>query len=184
VGPSHFGQSLAVRAGVTPGEPDRIYIGDPENSGAGNTSGAVYVYQGTGLFSYAWVFFGADTALGHRFGASLALAGEALVIGSPGANAAYLFGPGFGADCDSDGEPDLCQIAAGATDANHDGVPDSCQTPVCRADFNGSGGVSVQDIFDFLAAYFSGDPRADFNTSGAVSVQDIFDFLGAYFVGC
>jgi len=54
----------------------------------------------------------------------------------------------------------------------------------CRADFNGAGGVTVQDIFDFLAAYFSGNLSADFNASGTVTVQDIFDFLGAYFAGC
>lgn len=54
----------------------------------------------------------------------------------------------------------------------------------CPADFNGSGAVSVQDIFDFLAAYFTPDTRADFNASGAISVQDIFDFLAAYFAGC
>jgi glucose/arabinose dehydrogenase len=55
---------------------------------------------------------------------------------------------------------------------------------VCPADFNGVGGVSVQDIFDFLAAYFAADPRADFNGVGGISVQDIFDFLAAYFAGC
>jgi len=54
----------------------------------------------------------------------------------------------------------------------------------CLADFNNSGTVSVQDIFDFLAAYFANDPEADFNGSGAVSVQDIFDYLSAYFAGC
>jgi hypothetical protein len=53
----------------------------------------------------------------------------------------------------------------------------------CVADFNGVGGVSVQDVFDFLAAYFAGDPRADVN-GGGLSVQDVFDFLGVYFVGC
>jgi hypothetical protein len=42
----------------------------------------------------------------------------------------------------------------------------------------------VQDIFDFLAAYFAGNPRADFNHSTTISVQDIFDFLAAYFAGC
>jgi hypothetical protein len=31
-------------------------------------------------------------------------------------------------------------------------------TPICAADFNVSGTISVQDIFDFLAAYFSGCP--------------------------
>ncbi len=54
----------------------------------------------------------------------------------------------------------------------------------CPADFNGVGGLSVQDVFDFLAAYFDGSPTADFNASGTVTVQDIFDFLAAYFAGC
>lgn len=57
-------------------------------------------------------------------------------------------------------------------------------TAACPADFNGSGSVTVQDIFDFLGAYFANLPSADFNNSGSVTVQDIFDFLGAYFSGC
>ncbi|MCC6320615.1 MAG: hypothetical protein IT438_04165 [Phycisphaerales bacterium] len=60
------------------------------------------------------------------------------------------------------------------------GNPVAC----CRANFNQVGGVSVQDIFDFLSAYFSGDLAADFNGAGGVSVQDIFDFLSAYFAAC
>lgn len=54
----------------------------------------------------------------------------------------------------------------------------------CPADFNDSGSVTVQDIFDFLGAYFAGNPSADFNGAGGVTVQDIFDFLAAYFTGC
>ena len=56
--------------------------------------------------------------------------------------------------------------------------------PSCPADFNGAGGLTVQDIFDFLGAWFAGDPRADFNGIGGLSVQDIFDFLSAWFAGC
>ncbi len=56
--------------------------------------------------------------------------------------------------------------------------------PACPADFNGAGGVTVQDIFDYLSAYFAGDLRADVNASGSLTVQDIFDFLTAYFAGC
>jgi hypothetical protein len=66
-------------------------------------------------------------------------------------------------------------VACGPT-----GNPTTC----CPANFNGQGGLSVQDIFDFLAAYFSQDPRADLNHAGGISVQDIFDFLAAYFGGC
>jgi uncharacterized membrane protein len=54
----------------------------------------------------------------------------------------------------------------------------------CRADFNASGAVSVQDIFDFLSAYFASSPAADVNGVGGVTVQDIFDYLASYFAGC
>lgn len=54
----------------------------------------------------------------------------------------------------------------------------------CRADFNADGGVTVQDIFDFLSAWFSGSFLADFNGSSDVTVQDIFDYLNEWFSGC
>jgi hypothetical protein len=63
-------------------------------------------------------------------------------------------------------------------------TPYSATAPCCRADFNKSGGPSVQDIFDFLASYFGGDACADANDQAGISVQDIFDFLAAYFAGC
>jgi len=56
--------------------------------------------------------------------------------------------------------------------------------PSCPADFNGSGTVTVQDMFDFLSAYFVGGAEADVNASGSVTVQDIFDYLAMYFAGC
>jgi hypothetical protein len=55
---------------------------------------------------------------------------------------------------------------------------------VCVADFNCSGAVTVQDIFDFLTAWFAHSTTADVNESGSVTVQDIFDFLTAWFAGC
>jgi hypothetical protein len=54
----------------------------------------------------------------------------------------------------------------------------------CPADFNGSGNLNVQDIFDYLSAWFAGDLGADFNRSGSLNVQDIFDFLSGWFSGC
>ncbi len=54
----------------------------------------------------------------------------------------------------------------------------------CAPDFDGSGALAVQDIFEFLNAWFAGDARADFNHTGGLTVQDIFDFLNAWFAGC
>lgn len=57
-------------------------------------------------------------------------------------------------------------------------------TPCCKADYNQASGISVQDIFDYLAAWFASDPTADTNGDSTIAVQDIFDFLGAWFAGC
>lgn len=80
-------------------------------------------------------------------------------------------------------------IAIGSRDlATHQGGPHGVtfefDGEVCAADFNGVGSVSVQDIFDFLAAWFAALPDADVNGTGTVTVQDIFDFLAAWFAGC
>ncbi|MFN7020262.1 MAG: GC-type dockerin domain-anchored protein, partial [Phycisphaerales bacterium] len=60
---------------------------------------------------------------------------------------------------------------------------------ICLADFNCSGtgsgdGVTEQDIFDFLNAFFTRDTRADTNKDGVLTSGDIFEFLNRYFSGC
>ncbi len=50
-------------------------------------------------------------------------------------------------------------------------------------DFNRDQTISVQDIFDFLAAWFASAPGSDWNGDGATTVQDIFDFLADWFAG-
>ena len=91
-----------------------------------------------------------------------------------------------GPDCDLDGVDDQF-----LTPTNTNGCLSTC------ADFNGIGGVTVQDVFDFIAAWFAtcvptGTPpalpcgcmgNADFNRDGTLAVQDIFDFLTAWFAG-
>jgi hypothetical protein len=54
----------------------------------------------------------------------------------------------------------------------------------CPADVNNSGGLTIQDIFDYLALWFNGNCLADFNHAGGITVQDLFDFLNAWFAGC
>lgn len=55
---------------------------------------------------------------------------------------------------------------------------------VCVGDFNASGTLTAQDIFDFLTAWFGADSSADSNASNAITVQDVFDFLSNWFSGC
>lgn len=62
-------------------------------------------------------------------------------------------------------------------------------TPVsaCSADINGTGGVTADDIFAFLDAWFAQNGQtgpgltADFNDSNDVTADDIFAFLDAWF---
>ncbi|MCC6321228.1 MAG: hypothetical protein IT438_07315 [Phycisphaerales bacterium] len=72
---------------------------------------------------------------------------------------------------------------AGTSDGSGTGVF-VVTLPRCRADFNGVGGVTLQDIFDFLGAWFGFDPRSDYNGDGDTSLQDLFDFLALWFAGC
>ncbi len=75
----------------------------------------------------------------------------------------------------------LC-VPSGATVYSPSSMsPATCS---CRADFNSTGSVTVQDIFDFLAAWFVQNPRADFNADTQITIQDIFDFLTVWFTGC
>jgi hypothetical protein len=81
----------------------------------------------------------------------------------------------IGIDRDEDGyfdqnELDVCSDPASA--ASRPGTQQS-------VDFNGDLSVGIQDLFDFLAGYFTG--AADFNADGLTSVQDIFDYLAAWF---
>lgn len=56
----------------------------------------------------------------------------------------------------------------------------------CYADFDKNGSVTIDDIFGFLNAWFSGSPFAQSNGDGAGTPQigDIFIFLNNWFGGC
>jgi hypothetical protein len=48
----------------------------------------------------------------------------------------------------------------------------------CPCDWNHVGGLTIQDLFDFLNSWFAG--AGDFNNSGQTTLGDIFDFLGCF----
>lgn len=92
--------------------------------------------------------------------------------------------------------PSTCSAASGryAGDSSICNVAGDNVAPCCRADFNGIGGLTVQDIFAFLAAWFGGCSQsapapcqygsANFNGDSVITVSDIFAFLSAWFAGC
>jgi glucose/arabinose dehydrogenase len=60
------------------------------------------------------------------------------------------------------------------------GNPTTC----CPVNFDAIGGVTIDDIFIFLNAWFMDAPGTDFDHSGSRTVDDIFIFLNAWFNGC
>ncbi len=138
-------------------------------------------FTGTGTYQY-----GGDFALTHRLQLSLQQ-----VVDPPNVPTTHEFDSGYVVVFGGGGSHAFPAMSIGATT----GVVGCTQRDVliettavaheaCPADFNGDGSVSVQDIFDFLGAYFGNQPAADVNHDGSVSVQDIFDYLAAYFTGC
>ena len=89
------------------------------------------------------------------------------------------------ASCTAPGAGIGAAYAAGPL-GNSCNVVNNRSAPCCYADFNKAAGVTVQDIFDFLAAWFAGSPYARYGgngTGGAPTAQSIFDFLAAWFGG-
>lgn len=97
-------------------------------------------------------------------------------------------GPATGACCNGT----VCGIATATDCANGGGVYQgdgtACGAPgnpttCCPANWNGVGGVEVQDIFEFLSQWFAGNPDA-LNFGGVPGVPAIFAFLTVWFAGC
>ena len=67
-------------------------------------------------------------------------------------------------DCNGNGVPDACDIAAGAADCDGNGVPDTCDIAAGAADCNGNG---ILDSCDFV-----GVPCLDRNPAGGALFND------------
>lgn len=79
------------------------------------------------------------------------------------------------------------QIIAAARQGAAGPVGAVLMTPIvthCGADFDANGTVGVPDIFAYLSAWFSSDPRADIDGTPGIGVPDIFAFLSLWFAGC
>ena len=54
----------------------------------------------------------------------------------------------------------------------------------CPADFNFSGGTTIDDLFLYFNAWFTGALAADFNNQDGVTIDDLFLYINAWFGTC
>jgi Skp family chaperone for outer membrane proteins len=88
-------------------------------------------------------------------------------------------------DCNANGIPDECDISSGESiDLDGNGIPDECE---CYADFDQSSGVSVLDVYDYLAfmnSYIAQESRSDCDSNGIFDASDIACYFASFDAGC
>ncbi|MHC4947129.1 MAG: hypothetical protein ACYTG1_02550, partial [Planctomycetota bacterium] len=82
-------------------------------------------------------------------------------------------------DCNGNGVPDPCDIAAGTSlDTDGDGVPDECEEGSCPADVAGNDDVvDVTDLLAILGGWGTADPFLDCAPPGGDGTVDVADLL-------
>lgn len=132
-------------------------------------------------------FDGADWAVNVSPGANVSWSTTLFAV-NPNANA-LRWGTLYNFRFDTQAPPSVGALSLtlfrpGTPDAvSISGLPVPGGAP-CPADWNGSGFADSQDLFDYLAAFFTLSNAADFNHDGFLNSQDFFEFLAAFFAGC
>ena len=192
----------------TPGNwtPTAINLTTPVTIPAGQTQG-FYITSKFGGMGYRvngpTMFTGTDgvtmhAEVGRTFAAASNPGWNVALLGSASFNGRIFYAVGGsgvccrGSTCNASISLTGCTTTGVAAGANFTTASSACNSgtntasPCCYADYNKLNGVSVQDVFDFLADWFAGSLYAKVGgngVSGSLSVQDIFDFLSAWFAG-
>jgi hypothetical protein len=61
---------------------------------------------------------------------------------------------------------------------------DAATLTFCPAEFNCSGTLTTQDIFDYLNAWLAADPAADIDGIPGLATGDLFAYITEWFMGC
>jgi hypothetical protein len=140
-------------------------------------SGAAYVYRLEGsTWSEIAKVWAEDGELSTYFGQSVGIEGTVIAVGEYNSNvggdySGRVHAFAVAGDCNANGEPDLCDVAAGVSgDCDGDGVPDECEddcdadgTPDdCEADLDSDG---VPDDCDNCPSTVNAD-QADTDRDG------------------
>ncbi len=144
----------------------RVQSGQTLAANASNITSPIFGYGLSAITPDASFAFTTATPGICCRGGTCALILQSNCITTPPTTAGTLFTPGS-----------ACNAAANTT------------TPCCIANYNKSAGITIQDIFDYLADWFANSPYAALGSTGepipppTLTVQNIFDFLAAWFAG-
>lgn len=145
---SGFGMAVSVRG-------NRVAVGSYKDDFAGLDSGAVHLFEKTADHWQGISTYSLPNSDAAQLGMDVILLDDTLAAGAQGLDGVggvVLFG--------------RCSISGSPTDPN----------PRCLP--------GVLGLLSYIEAFFLNSPFADFNHSGAVTVQDLFDYLAAWFAGC
>lgn len=149
--------------------------GAPLDYEAGNQSGAIHVFhKNAGKWTETVKLTASDGGPGQDFGESLALSGDMALI--KGGGKGYIFIGMSALDCNTNGEPDACDIFDGqSVDQNNNGIPDQCD-----ADLDGNGIVNTSDLLILFSNWgpcgdceVPGSCLGDLDNSCSVNTSDI-----------
>lgn len=136
----------------------------PERQSVQPGQAAVFSVSATGATGYQWSRNGSPLSDGGRVsGATSAML--TIVDVQPGDEGSYRV-----------------SVSNTCESVQSDAATLSVASP-CAADFDGSGGLDVTDIFSFLSAWYAGSTEAFF-FGGTPGTAAIFAFLTAWFAGC
>jgi hypothetical protein len=144
-----FGFSAAMAA-----DGEMALIGALHDDEAGHESGSVYLFaHEDGEWTELMEVVGSQTGAGDQFGVTVAASGDRTVIGAVSQSGtsgdAYIFAGLARLDCNTNGEPDSCDVHLGSSrDSNENGIPDECD-----ADLDSDGDVDIADLLLLLAAW-------------------------------
>ncbi|HWB19206.1 MAG TPA: M12 family metallo-peptidase, partial [Phycisphaerales bacterium] len=130
---------------------------------------------------------GADT--NDQFGFAVSIYGDSSAVGAwaddiPGPDTTTITDIGtvdvysslVGTDCNMNGKPDACEIAAGTSlDENNNGIPDECEGTPCPADINSppDGHVNIDDLTVIILNWGTHNEPADITNDGIVNIDDL-----------
>lgn len=97
---------------------------------------------------------------------------------------AFAFGAAAGGSSGWVQDVTLIAWDANGVYADSDPVTIRLDNGECPADFSRAAGVTIDDLFLYLNAWFTNSPRADFDHASGVTIDDLFLYFNAWFTGC